>query len=178
MRVAEGPASPDSHRSESCRAPASQTPLPRRHIGSKRRPPRWAGKVTLRACAGRAPPPPPSDPEPGPERVWCRNYISQGLAWWSRFPRQVTPQHADPHVRIWFRSGQHDEDRHQRKVDKGTREVMPGERRLIRREERNPDAPQVLSRRQVEKERSRAEDRAITSEGSGAVLRPRERSRC
>lgn len=174
MRVAEGPAPPDSHRSESCRAPASQTPLPRRHIGSKRRPPRGAEKVTLRACAG-SPPRPAPRPEPGPERVRCRNYISQGLAWWSRFPRQVTPQHADLHVRIWFRSGQPDEDRNQRKVDTGIREVMPGERRLIRRGERNRDAPQVLSRRQVEKERSRVKNRAITSEGSGAVLRPRER---
>ncbi|XDA76179.1 hypothetical protein R6Z07F_006323 [Ovis aries] len=92
--------------------------------------------------------------------------------------RREPPQGADPHVRIRFRSGQHQEDRDQPKVDKGIREVLPGERRLIRRGEPNRDAPQVLSRRHVEKGRSRVEDRAITREGSVAALRPRERYRC
>ena len=78
-----GPAQPDSHRSGSGGASASQTPLPRRRSGGKRRPPRGAGKVTLRACAGRVPTPTPP------------NYTSQGSP-----GRHGPPGRSRPHALI------------------------------------------------------------------------------
>lgn len=174
MRVAEGPAPPDSPRSKSGLRLHFPEGVSAASAGLR------AGRRQGRCAPAQVGTPIPTPPAPAPARareVRCRN-ISQGLAWWSRFPGQGTPQRADPHVRIWFRSGQHKEDRDQPKVDKGIREVLPGERRPSRRGERNRDAPQVLSRRQVGKGRSRVEDRAITGEGSVAVLRPRERYRC
>lgn len=49
LRVAGRPAEPDSLKSESCSASASQTPLPRGRIGGKRPHQRRAEKLILRA---------------------------------------------------------------------------------------------------------------------------------